>query len=360
MGYLKNIARIFILGPLSIIYGTIVGIRNILFNIKVLSSKEFNVPVISIGNITVGGTGKTPHTEILIKSLRKEFRVACLSRGYKRKSRGFILATEKSTARQIGDEPMQIKTKFPDVMVAVDKKRCRGIEKLMSLENPPEIIILDDAYQHRYVKPDISILLSDYNRPFYEDFIMPYGRLRESRRSKYRANIIVVTKCPEAITPIERRIIGKNIDIRPYQQLYFTRMDYGQLTPVFPEAESPEVQHPVDYSVLMITGIANPEPLRQQLSKTYKEVFNITYPDHYNFTQNDIKNICDRFYKIANENKIIITTEKDAMRLKMYEFSEEIKNRIYYLPIESVFLHDEGEDYINQIAKYVRKNKGMF
>jgi len=360
MGHFKNVIRVCIFGPLSIIYGTIVGLRNVLFNINILSSKEFNIPIICIGNITVGGTGKTPHTEILIKSLRKEFRVACLSRGYKRKSKGFIIATEKSTARQIGDEPMQIKNKFPDVIVAVDKNRCRGIEKLMSLENPPEIIILDDAFQHRYVKPDLSMILSDYNRPFYEDFIMPYGRLRESRRSKDRANIVVVTKCPDTITPIERRIIGKDLEIRPYQQLYFTKMDYGKLTPVFADVKSPEIAHPTNYTVLMIAGIANPQPLRIQLNKTYKEVIQITYSDHYSFSEKDIKDISASFNKIKNTNKIIITTEKDAMRLKMFEFSPEIKDKLYYLPIESKFLHNEGEDYINQIATYVRKNKRMF
>lgn len=360
MGIFKNIVKVFILGPLSLLYGTIVGIRNILFNTRVLSSKEYSVPIICIGNITVGGTGKTPHTEILIKKLRKEFKVACLSRGYKRKSKGFILATEDSTARQIGDEPKQIKNKFPDIMVAVDKNRCRGIEKLMAMENPPEVIILDDAFQHRYVKPDLSIILSDYNRPFYEDFIMPYGRLRESRRSKERANIFVVTKCPDTITPIERRIIAKNIDVRPYQKLYFTKMAYGKLMPVFNNVKNNLPEKIFNHTVLMISGIANPKPLREQLNKTHKEIIQITYPDHHSFSKKDIKEITSRYKKIENSNKIIITTEKDAMRLRMFDFDQEIKENLFFLPIESKFMHEDREDYMEQIATYVRKNKRMF
>ncbi len=360
MSIFKNIIKIFVLGPLSLLYGTIVGVRNIFFNARILSSKEYSVPVISIGNITVGGTGKTPHTEILINNLKNEFKVAYLSRGYKRKSKGFILATNDSTATQIGDEPKQIKNKFPNIIVAVDKNRCRGIEKLMALENPPDVIILDDAFQHRYVKPDLSIVLSDYNRPFYEDYIMPYGRLRESRKSKERANIFVVTKCPETMTPIERRIISQNIGVRPFQKLYFTQVKYGELTPVFNNTEYNLPERMFNYTALLLSGIANPKPLREHLNNAYKNVIQITYPDHYNFSKKDIKEITSKYKQINSSDKIIITTEKDAMRLRLFDFEQEVKDNLFYIPIESEFMYTDKEDYMEQIVAYVRKNKRMF
>ena len=196
---LKNL----ILWPLSVLYGLGVSIRNRLFNLGILKIREFDIPIICVGNITVGGTGKTPHTESLINELKNDYRVACLSRGYKRKTSGFVLATENSTANDIGDEPMQIKNKFPEITVAVDADRVRGIKKLMQLPEKPEVIILDDGFQHRYVKADINIMLIDYNRPIYEDHLLPLGRLRESIHAKDRANYVIVTKCPANISPIE-------------------------------------------------------------------------------------------------------------------------------------------------------------
>ncbi|MCC8173755.1 MAG: tetraacyldisaccharide 4'-kinase, partial [Odoribacter sp.] len=196
--------------PLSALYGLITGIRNFLFNNGVLKLKEFDIPIICIGNLTVGGTGKTPHTELIIAELKKNYRVACLSRGYKRKTKGFILANENSTAREIGDEPLQIKNKFPDIIVACDEKRVRGIENLLQLKQKPEVIILDDAFQYRYVKARRNIILMDYNRPIYKDMLLPAGRLRENKSTLKRADYVIVSKCPVDISPIDRRIIFKH------------------------------------------------------------------------------------------------------------------------------------------------------
>ena len=248
-----------ILLPLSVIYGVVTGARNFLFHIGVLKSQTFRVPVICVGNITVGGTGKTPHTELIISELKKKFRVACLSRGYKRKTRGFILANEHSTAAEIGDEPMQIKSKYPDILVACDGNRVRGIQKLLALPEPPEVILLDDAFQHRYVQADKNIVLIDYNRPVHEDCLLPAGRLRESVQALKRADYIIVTKCPKSIQPIEKRILSKHLKIKPYQQLFFTTLEYGKIKPLFPQYES--IVPDRSSSILCLTGIAQPFPI---------------------------------------------------------------------------------------------------
>ena len=202
----------------SVLYGFGVGVRNLLFDLGILKSRRFAIPILCIGNITVGGTGKTPHTELLIDALRHKFRVACLSRGYKRKTSGFRLADERSTAGDIGDEPLQIHKKFPDILVACDADRVHGIEKLMALAEPPQVILLDDAFQHRYVQADKNIVLVDYSRPVMEDHLLPWGRLREGVHALKRADFLIVTKCPPDLSPIDQRIWSKHLDIKPYQQ----------------------------------------------------------------------------------------------------------------------------------------------
>ena len=253
--------------PVSWIYGAVVTVRNKLFDWGFLRSKSFGVPVICIGNLSVGGTGKTPHTEYLIKLLRDNYHVAVLSRGYKRHSRGYVLATPQSTARSIGDEPYQMHTKFPSVTLAVDENRCHGIEQLLSIKEPSiEVVLLDDAFQHRYVKPGLSILLTDYHRLFCDDTLLPAGRLRESVNGKNRAQIVIVTKCPQDIKPIDYNIITKRLNLYPYQQLYFSSFRYGNLQPVFPSANS-EIDSTVNElplsaltntDILLVTGIASP------------------------------------------------------------------------------------------------------
>ena len=221
--------------PVSWIYGTGVWLRNKLFDWGIYKERKFDIPVISVGNITVGGTGKTPHTEYLIRLLQKDYKVAVLSRGYKRKSKGFVLARPDTSVQMIGDEPFQMKQKFPDIHMAVDRDRCHGIEQLCNSHIAPgtEVIILDDAFQHRYVKPGINILLVDYHRLICEDTLLPAGRMREPENGKSRAHIVIVTKCPKDITPMDLRVLSKQMELYPYQQLYFTTLAYGKLHPLF-------------------------------------------------------------------------------------------------------------------------------
>ncbi|MDR0865278.1 MAG: tetraacyldisaccharide 4'-kinase [Candidatus Symbiothrix sp.] len=347
--------------PFSWIYERIVEFRNQLFDWGIIPSEEFPVPVISVGNLAVGGTGKTPHTEYLIRLLSKKYKVAVLSRGYKRKTKGFILADESASSLKIGDEPFQMYRKFPDIVVAVDANRKRGIKKLLNLPDNkrPEIILLDDAFQHRYVTPSLSILLTDSSRLFYEDRLLPAGRLREPAKNTSRANIVICTKCLESFKPIDYRIITKNMELYPYQQLYFTSYLYKSLLPVFPsmnstKKESIERLQKGHYSFVLVTGFANPSGMIKYLEEYTSELHTLVYPDHHSFTGKDVAEITETFKGIQNHNKIIITSEKDAIRLMdTPAIPEEIKAALYYLPIEVVFNSDQENLFIQKIEKHV-------
>ena len=345
--------------PLSWLYGIAVGCRNLLFEMGVLKSKSYSVPVIAVGNITVGGTGKTPHVEYLIRLLKDKVRVAVLSRGYKRKSRGFVLASPTSTMRELGDEPYQMKRKYPEIEVAVDKKRTRGIELLTSGEQakPIDAILLDDAFQHRYVKPGINILLVDYNRQILYDKLLPAGRLREPLSGKDRADIVIVTKCPKELKPMEFRVLTKQMNLYPYQQLYFTTLDYEPLVGVFAQQTLP-LDQLKDRHVLLLTGIASPRQMRQDIEQTMApaSITPLSYGDHHDFRKKDIRRINETFASLPSP-RLIVTTEKDAARLACAEgFSDEVKENMYALPIKVSFML-EGEDLFNEkIIDYVRKN----
>ena len=305
------------LRPLSFLYGIGVRLRNFLFDAGILKSQRFPLPVINIGNITVGGTGKTPHTEFMIRLLQQDYNIAVLSRGYKRHSRGYVLATSQSTAHSIGDEPYQMYTKFPSVTLAVDENRCHGIEQLLAIKEPPiEVVLLDDAFQHRYVKPGLSILLTDYHRLFCDDTLLPAGRLRESVNGKNRAQIVIVTKCPQDIKPIDYNIITKRLNLYPYQQLYFSSFRYGNLQPVFPsvapKADSLTNELPlsalVNTDILLVTGIASPARMLEEL-KTYTDQIDLfSFEDHHHFNHRDMLQIKERFKRLKGEHKLIITT----------------------------------------------------
>ncbi|MGQ1908881.1 tetraacyldisaccharide 4'-kinase [Marinifilum sp. RC60d5] len=362
---MKALSRLLksLLIPFSLLYGFIVAFRNLLFDINILSSCEFKIPIISVGNITVGGTGKTPHIEYLINLLKDDYKVATLSRGYKRKTNGFILADENSTATQIGDEPMQIKRKFPSILVSVDRKRVNGVKNLLNTEHGSDLstILLDDAFQHRHIKPGLSILLIDYNRPITRDFMLPYGRLRESADERSRANIIIVSKAPANMTPIERRIIVKELNILPYQKLYFTCLDYDSLQAVFNEQAINIINEDwgkENFSILLVTGIANPKPLKEYLDNFSDVVEEIHFPDHHAFDKKDIDQIQKRFKELKGENKIIITTEKDATRIFDMNIDQDIiKKHLFYVPLRIKFLNEDKSLFDNQILNYVRKNK---
>jgi len=351
-----------LLAPFSLLYGTGVLIRNICFDWGIFTSRKFPFPVISIGNITVGGTGKTPHVEYIVSLLKDEFSVAVLSRGYKRKSSGFVVASTASEVRDIGDEPLQIKKKFPDVEVAVDGNRVRGILKLCRYNRNVNAVILDDAFQHRRVKPGIQILLIDYNRPVTGDTLLPAGRLREFASARKRAAIVIITKCPPGIKPIERRIIIKELNLFAWQSLFFTTFIYGDPVPVFtdgvPFPEREELKG-MNSQILMVTGIVSPEPLKQHLSVISPVAEHLAFADHHKFKERDAGKIGRVWKSMGGELKFLITTEKDAMRFREIGnfIDPEIRINMYYIPI-TVSFADNGEgSFNNKILDYVGNNK---
>jgi tetraacyldisaccharide 4'-kinase len=352
------------LRPLSWLYGLGVGFRNLLFEAGILKSQSYATPVISVGNITVGGTGKTPHVEYLIRLLKDKTNLAVLSRGYKRKSHGFVLADQDSTMHDLGDEPFQMKQKFPGITVAVDKKRTRGISKLThgAAGKDIDVIVLDDAFQHRYVKPGINILLVDYHRLIIYDELLPSGRLREPAKSKDRADIVIVTKCPTDMKPMEFRVLTKAMALYPYQQLYFSTHCYEGLERL-EDLDNPEKQDQLEnleslseQHVLLLTGIASPEQMRLDLEPYAKEVKPLAFPDHHQFKEQDIRLINETFSSLPSP-KCIITTEKDAVRLKTIEgLSDEVLQNLYVLPIRIKIMLDQEEAFNKHIIDYVRKN----
>lgn len=344
--------------PLSWLYGFGVFVRNELFELGILKSRSFDIPVISIGNITVGGTGKTPHTEYLIEQLHQHFKIAVLSRGYKRKTRGFVLATHETRMEDIGDEPYQIKEKYPDVYVAVDKNRCHGIEMLCDNGIAPgtEVILLDDAFQHRYVKPGINILLIDYHRMITEDKLLPAGRLREPQEGKSRANIVIVTKCPHDMKPMGFRVISKALNLFPYQKLFFSTFKYGMLKPAFFQKSERNLESiAADEHVLLLTGIASPEQMILDLKNYTKNIIAHSFKDHHYFSPEDIEQVYDTFDKMPSKS-LIITTEKDFSRLKHIELPEKIRQNLYILPIRVEIMQGQENTFNEKIIGYVRKN----
>lgn len=343
--------------PLSWIYGLGVTLRNKLFDMDVLHTRRFPLPVLSVGNITVGGTGKTPHVEYLIRLLSPHYKVAVLSRGYKRKSKGYVLASTDTPMHEIGDEPWQIKQKFPDVYVAVDKVRTHGISRLMNDEKTKdvEVVLLDDAYQHRYVTPTANILLVDCNRMIPYDKLLPAGSLREPKESMDRANIVIVTKCPQDIKPLDFRVAQKLLRLRPYQKLYFSTMRYRAMHRLFGEGEK-SLEHLQEHHVMLLTGIASPGQMLEDLKPHAKHVTPLSFPDHHYFSTSDA-DLINRTFSELPRPRLIITTEKDATRLRTLDrLSDEVKENLYVLPIEISILRDEQENFNEKIKGYVLKN----
>jgi len=319
------------------------------------------LPIISIGNLAIGGTGKTPHVEFLLSFLKNGRKVAVLSRGYKRKTKGFLLADSNSTYYEIGDEPYQIKRKNEDVIVAVDEKRVHGINQLISLFADLQIIILDDAFQHRHIKPGLSILLTDFNKLFTLDSHLPGGNLRESGKGAKRADIIVITKCPMYLKPIEIRLIEKDFNLQPYQNLFFSSFEYCEIQPIFPDYINDKWDFnrisTLKASVLLITGIVSPQAIFEQLQKYTNQVEKIFYPDHYNFQKSDFIKIDKLFLNFQNQLKLIIVTEKDAARLISNPYlPETLKPYLYVIPIKIIILNNKEEVFKQKIINYVTEN----
>lgn len=337
-------------------YAWVTAARNRAFDRGILPSKAYTLPTICIGNISVGGTGKTPHTEYLINILKDKYRTAMLSRGYGRKSRGYIMATPGVTMQQIGDEPFQIKNKFNDISVAVCEKRVTGMDNLIAEVNGLQVVLLDDAFQHRYVKAGLNILLIDSNRPIWQDCVLPFGRLRESLAGIGRADIAVITKC-NGITAKQQQWCIDYIKQRKDIPVFFSRMKYGKLYPVFDSAKETSPGITAGSQVLLLTGIARPEPLKAEIESHGAQVTLLQYGDHHNFTERDFDNIATRYNGIEAGNKIIITTEKDATRLlQTPSLPKEIKDNIYALPIEVEILNNQDKMFNQIIEDYVAEN----
>ncbi|HNK30154.1 MAG TPA: tetraacyldisaccharide 4'-kinase, partial [Ferruginibacter sp.] len=332
------------------IYGAAVWIRNRLFDKNILKSSGFNFPIICVGNLAAGGTGKTPMTEYLLRFLKKDFKTATLSRGYKRKTTGFAIANEQTTALEIGDEPMQFHQKFPDVVVAVGEERLVAIPQLLHERPETEVIILDDAFQHRQVQAGLNILLTDYSDLYTRDLMLPAGNLRDVRSSSARADIIVVTKCPAAITKEEKRKIIDEIDPTDQQQVFFTTIVYGKPYHLFDRQELELAQ---DFAVLLVCGIANPAPLKTYLTDTVHTYDLLRYADHHIFHTNDLRDIKQQFEKLKAGKKIVLTTEKDAVRLE--KFVAELRDfPIYVIPVEHAFLFAEEDAFRSRINAFIK------
>ena len=340
--------------PLSWLYGMVVHIRHKLFDLKILRSEEFDIPVVCIGNLTVGGTGKTPVAGLLFERFSEHYRVGVLSRGYRRRTKGFVLSTPTSSARTIGDEPRQMKLKYPSVPVAVCEKRAEGIRLLRKAHPEIELIILDDAFQHRYVEPWVNILLMDYNNPVYRDRLLPWGRLRDTRNQIHRANFVLVTKCPDDLNPLDMRIVINSLGLFPYQSLYFTRMRQGEITPLFADRAVGKVRE--GDPVIAMSGIANPVPLLENLRKRFDVVAELTFDDHHTYRLSDMRRLEALF--AAYPDAVVLTTEKDAVKLtNRKKVPEAVQQRLYYVPIHVSFVADSESEFLRQLELYVRTNQ---
>jgi tetraacyldisaccharide 4'-kinase len=348
--------RRILLFPFSLLYGIAVIFRNLCYDWRIFKVHKFKTPIISVGNLVAGGSGKTPFIEYLIKLISPEHRVATLSRGYGRKTKGFILVSETANASLIGDEPMLYHTKYKNVLVAIGEKRAEAIDKLINLQPKPDIILMDDAYQHRSVKPGLNILLLEFNSLFGTNFLLPAGNFREPFFYRNRADIFIVTKTPASLDEHKRRKAVRIINPAHQQRVWFSYVQYMDIKPAHHHA-------PVNFNIdkktkiLLLTGIANPLPLKAYVEKTFTLSRLLRFADHYDFNETDLKRIRKVFENISGEQKIIITTEKDYMRLMKENLKPIVETLpIYTLPIEIKFLHSDTEAVANAILEYVRKN----
>lgn len=343
----------YLLLPITWIYGAVIWLRNKLYDKNILKSSSFNFPVICVGNLATGGTGKTPMTEYLIRLFKKEYKIAILSRGYKRKTTGFAIADANTTALEIGDEPMQFHQKFPDVTIAVGEERIVAIPQLLHEKPETEVIILDDAFQHRQVKAGLNILLTDYSNLYTRDFILPAGDLRDVRSSSKRADIIIVTKCKPLLDETEKRKIIEEINPSKKQSVYFTTIMYGSSYHLFTKQI---IDITPEHDILLVCGIANPAPLKAHLTQQADSYDMLRYPDHHIFHSNDLKDIKEQFAKIKADKKLVLTTEKDAVRLEKFE--SDLKDfPVYVIPIEHKFLFDDEDKFRNQVNAFIQKMK---
>ena len=333
-----------LLYPFALIYGTVAAFRRWLYRVGLLEAYQAPIPTISVGNLSVGGTGKTPHVEYLIRLLSNQYKIATLSRGYKRKTKGFVLANnidfQKLSAEMIGDEPLQFYTKFPHIKVAVDEKRKDGIQQLRQRFPDLQLIILDDCYQHLQVKPNLNILITEYQNPYAKDYPLPAGRLREFRSAARYADMVMVSKCPADMTEAQRSEMAQLLKLQDYQQLYFTTMRYGVLTALNECGQQHQISPQTE--VVLLTAIAHPEPMVKYLSEKFKIIHHYHFADHHYFSAEEIAEIQKTFFSDKNQKRILVTTEKDSMRLIHSSFINQFDTiPLFSQPIEPYFLFKE-------------------
>lgn len=329
----------FLLWPFSLLYGEIMSVRNLLYNKGLLPSQKFELPIIAVGNLTVGGTGKTPHVEYILRLLHK-FKLATLSRGYKRNTKGFVLADLHATANSLGDEPFQYHLDFPDVTVAVCEDRVEGVNQLLSLNKELDVIVLDDAMQHRSIQPSLNLLITDFNRPFYKDLVMPAGLLREPANGAARADAIIVSKCPNSLSKEEQKQIVKHINKHASQKtpVFFTAFQYG--APIRIGAETA-----FSHQVILLTGIANADPLKQYLTgQGCQLVKHFDFPDHHPYSLQDVSKLEEALHSTTGESCVIVTTRKDAVKLLDEKLLPKVKQLpVFFIPIEVCFLEKRSK-----------------
>lgn len=344
--------RGFFLLPFALLYGLVTWIRNLLFDIGVFRQTKHAVSVISVGNLSMGGTGKTPMVEHLIRLIHKDYKLATLSRGYGRKTKGFVLANEDATAEMIGDESMQYVQKFNDITVSVCEDRNKGVENILTQNPDTNLVLLDDAFQHRYIKPGLSIILTDYYHLYSNDYVFPSGNLREFRSGAKRADIIIVTKTPSVLSPITRRRIKDELKIKKNQRLLFSKITYDDFTPYFSTHTQKLKTHYAH--IILFTGIANNYPLQDHLKHFCTDLTVISFADHHNYTQKDLDHILHTYNEIFSKNKILVTTEKDIMRLRDCKKTYLFENiPFYYVPIRIIFHNGDGKVLSRTIEKYL-------
>lgn len=354
--------------PLSPIFGVIVRFRNLLYDRGICKTSAFEIPTICVGNISVGGTGKTPHTEYLTKLLQKQYKLAVLSRGYKRKTKGFVLASKDSRVEDIGDEALQMAGKFPGITVAVHENRVKGMQLLLEARPEIQVVLLDDAFQHRRLKAGLSIVLTDYGRPVYDDFPLPAGNLRETPQALSRADIVICSKCPPDISAERRKQIASRLALKKGQNLFFSGIRYGKLRAGFPDKGAYSAQSSLaelkqkDCKLMCFCGIASPNSFIGWVRQSFPEAPALIFPDHHEYKASDLEKIYSAFERLENGNKCIITTQKDHMHLKNNPLFEALTPYIYYIEIDIHFVDGQENVFKKLITDYVRnhtKNAAM-
>ena len=340
----------YLLFPFSFIYGSITAMRNLLFDYGIFKSQSYTIPIICIGNLSVGGTGKTPHTQYIINLLKQDYKVAILSRGYGRKNSNLQFVEITSNAFEVGDEPLQLKQNNPECLVVVEKNRNKGVKQILNDFPETEVILLDDGYQHRWIKAGFNILITPFSSPYYKDYLMPVGKLRESKKGVSRANAVIFSKTPENTNPTLKKGMLERLHLFAHQEAYFSGIEYHRFKCI---NNNTELEENNPYSITLVSGIANTNPLIKYLEEKGHSINHLKYSDHHNYSSNDIETILAEYNADKSTKKLILTTEKDATKLK--QFLPHFKDvNFYYIPIEIKI--DQSKKFKNQILDYVEKN----